>query len=155
MIRAPVAGRVSSLQATVGKAADPRQLQLTIVPDGSVLRAELLVPTRAIGFVRPGQRVRILYDAFPYQRFGTYGGEVASVSQSIVTAADASGPLELREPSYRVAVALDRADVDAAGRRIALQPDMLLRADIILDRRSLMAWLVGPLLGAGMRTVQP
>ena len=155
VIRAPIAGRVSSLQATVGKPADPRQLQLSIVPDGSVLQAELFVPTRAAGFVRHGQRVRILYEAFPYQNFGTYGGRIVKVSHTVLTASDTSAPVELKEPAYRVTAALDRPDVDAYGDRIPLQPDMLLRADIILDSRTLMSWLLNPLLGAGMRAMQP
>ena len=50
---------------------------------------------------------------------------------------------------------LDRPDVDAYGDRIPLQPDMLLRADIILDSRALMSWLLNPLLGAGKRAMQP
>src|SRR6266498_3788659 len=53
------------LQATVGQFADPRHLQLEIVPRDSVLWAELFVATRAIGFVRPGQTVRSMYEAFP------------------------------------------------------------------------------------------
>ena len=40
---------------------------------------------------------------------------------------------------------LERADVDAYGKSSALQPDMLLKADIILERRSLFSWLVSPL----------
>lgn len=153
--RAPIAGRVSSLQAMAGRAADSRQLQLSIVPNGSVLQAQLFVPTRAAGFVHNGQRVRILYEAFPYQNFGTYGGRIVNVSRTVLTAADTSAPVELREPAYRVTAALDRPDVDAYGDRIALQPDMLLRADIILDSRPLMSWLLNPLLGAGMRAMQP
>jgi hypothetical protein len=35
-----------------------------------------------------------------------------------------------------------------------LQPDMLLRADIILDRRPLMAWIANPLLAAATRAMQ-
>jgi membrane fusion protein len=54
-----------------------------------------------------------------------------------------------------VGAALDRPDVDAYGDKIPLQPDMLLRADIILDRRTLMNWLLNPLLGAGARAMQP
>ena len=74
VIRAPTAGRISTLQATVGQNADPQRLQLEIIPEHAVLQAELLVPARAIGFVEAGQPVRILYDAFPYQHFGTYSG---------------------------------------------------------------------------------
>ena len=39
VIRAPAAGRVSTLQATVGQFADPRRLQMEIVPSESVLQA--------------------------------------------------------------------------------------------------------------------
>ncbi len=150
VIRAPTQGRVSMLQATVGQFADPRQLQMEIVPTDSVLQAELFVPTRAIGFVQPGQAVRILYDAFPYQQFGAYRGRVLNISQTILTRSDTSGPIELKEPAYRVTAALDRPDIDAYGKKIPLQADMLLRADIILEKRSLVSWLLDPLLSVRM-----
>jgi membrane fusion protein len=145
-IRAPAAGRVTILQATVGQFADTTRPEMDIVPDDSILQAELFVPTRAIGFVQPGQEVRILYDAFPYQQFGTYRGRVIEISQTILTRTDAIGPVELKEPAYRVKVALDRPDIDAYGKRIPLQADMLLRADIILEKRTLLRWLLDPLL---------
>lgn len=148
IIRAPISGRVSSLQASVGQAADPQRLQLQIVPHDSVLRAELFIPARAIGFVVVGQDVRILYEAFPYQHFGTYRGRIARVSQTIVMGSDITAPVTLREPAYRATVTLDRPDITAYGRQIPLQPDMLLRADIILERRRLVDWIVNPLLSA-------
>jgi membrane fusion protein len=150
VIRSSISGRVSTLQATPGQNADPQQLQLEIIPNDAVLRAELFIPARAIGFVKTGQPVRILYDAFPYQHFGTYRGEVVKVSQTILTNADASGPIKLNEPAYRVTAALQRPDIDAYGTKVALQPDMLLKADIILERRSLMSWLISPLLSVRM-----
>jgi membrane fusion protein len=150
IIRAGTVGRVSTLQATVGQFADPRRLQLEIVPIDSVLQAELFVPTRAIGFVRPGQKVRVKYEAFPYQNFGTYAGQIIKVSHTILTSSDASGPIALKEPAYRVTAALERPDIDAYGEKIPLQADMLLTADIILERRSLVRWLLDPLLSIRM-----
>jgi membrane fusion protein len=150
VIRAPNAGRVATLLASVGRRADPQYLQLEIVPADSVLEAELFVPTRAIGFVRPGQEVRILYDAFPYQSFGAYGGRISKISQTILKGSDISAPVTLQEPAYKVTVTLDRPDIDAYGQKKPLQADMLLRADIILGRRSLMSWLIDPLLSARM-----
>jgi membrane fusion protein len=150
VIRAPAAGRISTLQATVGQFADPRLLQMEIIPNERVLQAELFVPTRAIGFVRTGQHVRILYEAFPYQQFGAYGGRVSKVSQTILTKSDASGPIELKEPAYKVTAELDRPDIDAYGKKIPLQADMLLRADIILEKRLLISWLLDPLLSVRM-----
>ena len=150
VIRAPSSGRVSTLQATAGQNADPQRLQLEIIPEDSVLQAELFLPARAVGFVETGQAVRILYDAFPYQHFGAYRGRVAKVSQTILTSADAAGPIKLNEPAYRVTAVLERPDIDAYGKRVALQPDMLLKADIILEKRSLVSWLTTPLRSVRM-----
>jgi membrane fusion protein len=145
VIRAPLAGRVSTLQASIGQNAHPQRPQLEIIPEHAVLQAELFVPARAIGFIEAGQSVRLLFDAFPYQHFGTYRGEVARVSQTMLMTADTGSPLRLNEPTYRVIAALERQDVDVAGKKVPLQPDMLLKADILLERRSLMDWLLSPL----------
>jgi membrane fusion protein len=150
VIKAPTAGRISTLQATVGQSADPQRLQLEIVPEDVVLQAELFVPARAIGFVEAGLPVRILYDAFPYQHFGTYTGHVVKVSQTLLTGSDTLGPIALKEPAYRITASLGRADIDVNGKKVALQPDMLLKADIILEKRSLISWLTSPLLGVRM-----
>lgn len=148
IVRAPISGRVSSLQAMAGQPADPRRLLAQIIPGESHLQAELFIPVRAIGFVEPGQVVRILYEAFPYQHFGTYRGRVLSISQTILNASDVVGPVTLPGPAYRAIVTLERPDVDAYGKRVPLQPDMLLRADVILERRTLVDWLLNPLLSA-------
>jgi membrane fusion protein len=134
------------LQVHKGKAVQPQQLQLEIVPENSPLRAELLIPTRAAGFVRVGQEVRLLYDAFPYQNFGAYGGRIAELSSTVVTKTDAAGPVVPQEPAYKAVAVLDRPDVDANGRKMPLQVGMLLQAKIILDRRSLTHWILDPLL---------
>jgi membrane fusion protein len=75
---------------------------------------------------------------------------VTNVSQTIVTSNDASGPVALKEPAYRVTAALDAQEISAYARKLSLQADMLLRADIILEKRSLMNWLLDPLLSVRM-----
>jgi membrane fusion protein len=146
VVRAPGAGRVSMLQIAVGQTVQPQRLQIEIVPDDSPLQAELFIPTHAAGFVRVGQEVRFQYDAFPYQNFGTYTGRVVELSQTVLTRSDATGPVIPEEPVYKAAAALDRADIDANGQQAPLQAGMLLKAEIILDRRSLANWILDPLL---------
>ncbi|WP_372624295.1 HlyD family secretion protein [Falsiroseomonas sp.] len=148
VVRAPVAGRVTSVQAAPGQRANPQRPVLTLVPEGSELRAELFVPSRAIGFVRPGQSVRLMYDAFPFQHFGTHRGTVESVSEAMLAPEEVAGPVKPQGPAYRVSVRLDRATLAAGGRELPLQPDMTLRADIVLEERSLIAWLLEPLISA-------
>lgn len=150
VVRAPAAGRVSMLQVAAGQTVQPQRLQLEIVPDDSPLQAELLIPTRAAGFVRPGQQVRLLYDAFPYQHFGAYTGHIAEISRTVVTKLDAAGPIAPEEPAYKAVALLDRPDVDANGEKMPLQAGMLLKAEIILDRRYLARWIVDPLLNKRM-----
>ncbi|HQT75600.1 MAG: hypothetical protein B7Z80_14885 [Rhodospirillales bacterium 20-64-7] len=145
VVRAPVSGRISLMQALVGQQADPRRLQLQILPKHSRLQAELFIPVRAIGFVEAGQDVRLLFDAFPYQRFGTYHGRITKVSQTVLLPSDVDGPVTLHEPAYTATVALDRATIDANGKAVPLQPDMSLRADIVLERRTLIDWIFSPL----------
>ena len=145
-LRAPVAGHVSALQARVGLGADPAVPLMAIVPDGSVLQAELLVPARAIGFVEPGQTVRLAYEAFPFQRFGLHAGHVITVSRNLLRPAELVAPIAMAEPSYRVIVALDRQTLSAFGRDFPLGPDMTLKADIVFDRRSLIEWVFEPVL---------
>jgi membrane fusion protein len=146
VVRAPGAGRVSMLQVGVGQTVQPQRLQLEIVPDASPLQAELLIPTRAAGFIRVGQEVRFLYDAFPYQNFGAYTGRITELSNTVLTKADTAGPVQPEEPVYKAVAVLDRPDVDANGQKAPLQAGMLLKAEVILDRRSLASWILDPLL---------
>ena len=146
LLTAPIAGHVSALQAWLGKIVEPNIPALTIVPDGAVLIAELLLPASAIGFVTPGQAVRVAFDAFPYQQFGFVDGVVSTVSHTLLKPDELVGPIMLAEPSYRIGISLSRQSMLAYGQEIPLQADMQVQADIVLRRRSLLAWIFDPLL---------
>jgi membrane fusion protein len=70
------------------------------------------------------------------------------VSQAILSPSDVIGRVTLAESAYRVVARLDRQSVDAFGRQVALQPDMTVKADIVLEGRSLLAWMFAPILSA-------
>jgi membrane fusion protein len=57
--------------------------------------------------------------------------------------------LQLNEPVFRVKVRLDRELVSAYGQDMPVQPGMLLSADVIIDRRTLLEWLLDPLYAVG------
>lgn len=144
-LKAPVGGTVTGLQAGVGQAVAAGTPVLSIVPDDSPLEAVLHVPSTAMGFIRPGQVVRIAYDAFPYQRFGQHRGVVRSVSQSDVPPPPGATERGDRRAVFLVRVTLERATVRAYDTDIALRPGHTLSADIELDRRSLLRWMLDPL----------
>lgn len=149
VLRAPRAGVVATLLVKNGQNVASGQPLLSILPAGSKLEAQLLVPSSAIGFVAQGDHVVLRYRAYPYQKFGQQYGEVVQVSRSALSPAEAASLLgqNIATPLYRVLVALDRQTIDAYGRVEALKPGMTLDADILLDRRSLWQWVFEPLYG--------
>ena len=142
LVKAPLAGLVAHRFVEPGQAVQAGQPLLSLLPEGARLQAQLQVPSRAIGFIRPGDRVRLRYQAYPFQKFGHQGGRVARISRSAVSPV-AGAPSS--EPHYRILVALDRQDVLAYGRPEPLRPGMLLEADILGERRKLHEWLLEPL----------
>jgi len=149
---APVSGTVTALRAIPGTTVDRQVPLLTILPDGGRLEAHLFVPTRAIGFVKAGQEVHLMYAAFDYRRFGVYSGSISEISLAVFAPSELQANVQLVEPSYRVTVQLQQQAVDAYGQRLPLQSGMLLRADIVLEERSLIDWLFEPLTSLRGRT---
>jgi membrane fusion protein len=123
----------------------------TILPNGTRLHAQLLVPTRAIGFVAPGNGVVLRYDAFPFQRFGQYRGTVASVSRTVWTPGEKIGPLTVREPAYRIDVKLEQQTVGSGAQQFPLRPGMMASADILLEKRTVFEWIFEPVLALRQR----
>lgn len=148
VVRATIDGRISGFMAHVGMAVTPERSVLSIIPRGSLLQAELLVPTHAAGFLRQGQEVRLRYDAFPYQKFGLYRGKISSISRTVSHPEDQVGPTRLSVPAYRVIAGLESQYVSAYGSELPLQPGLTLRADIVRDRRRIVEWILDPLFAA-------
>jgi len=155
VIRAPAAGTVSTVMLYQGQVANQHSPLLTILPRDSQLQVNLLVPSRAIGFIAPGQTVALRYQAFPYQRFGMQSGQVSQVTRTLIKPGEADFPIQLDEPAYRVIVELSRQSLRAwhqnMQQNISLQSGMLLDADIELDRYSLLQWIFDPLLSLAGR----
>jgi membrane fusion protein len=151
VLRAPRDGVISNVLLKQGQMVSTSQALLSILPSDSILQAQLLVPSRAIGFIEPGSRVVMRYQAFSYQKFGQQYGRVTDVSRSALSPADIVALLgqqsQHQEALYRVQVALDSQHVLAYGNEEAVKPGMALDADILLDRRSLIEWVFEPLYG--------
>lgn len=145
LVTAPVAGRVTNLVVSMGQHLQGSQVLMQLLPETGFLYAHLLVPTRAFGFVQPGQTTWLRFDAFPYQRFGLYQGKISQLSKAVLMAQDPDSPVQIQEPVYQVQVQLDQQFIEAYGEKLPLQAGMLLSADIVLEQRSALSWLLEPL----------
>ncbi len=138
----PIDGRIATLDLVAGNTIGPRQLIASVIPEISLLVADVYVTSRAIGMIRPGQSVRLRYDAFPPERFGVGAGVVESVADYVLLPEDVPTPFRSSETTYRVRVRLDAGHVVDGQGRHALKPGMLLAADVVLESRSLLEWVV-------------
>jgi membrane fusion protein len=151
-VLAPIAGRVAALPIAAWQPIGANATLAIITPEAGKLEAELLAPSRAAGFIEPGQAVQLQLQAFPYQRFGIVRGAIKSVSTTVLGPSEISIPgLSIQEPVFRVRVALSREAVEAYGKTYPLQPGMLLAADIVFDQRTLLQWLFDPLYAVARR----
>jgi membrane fusion protein len=151
VLTAPIDGEVGDVSVEVGQRARPDTSLVTIVPQNSRLEVWLYAPSRAIGYVRPGQEVRLLFDAFPYQSHGAGRGTVTAVSRVPTEPSNIDAQLGIEEPVFRIRVAIDSLAPRAPAGERQLRPGMTLGANLVLERRTLWEVLFNPFLGAMRR----
>jgi membrane fusion protein len=142
---APESGIVTSIHPSLGAQVNKDTPILSIIPENSPLEIELLLPTRSAGFVKLGDKVNIRFDAFPYQKFGIASGEVINIDQAVMLPNESALPIEVEESVYRVRASLKKQKIYAYGQSFPLKVGMTADADIILERRSLLEWLLDPI----------
>lgn len=147
-VSAPVSGVIATQLIKPGQAVQAGQSLFTLLPGDGKLEAELLVPSRAIGFIEPGDKVLLRYQAYPYQKFGHHQGTVARISRSALNQTELQGLLgsaTQAEPLYRVTVRLAKQAITAYGKPELLKPGMALEADVLGEKRKLIEWVFEPL----------
>src|SRR3546814_6983092 len=68
-----------------------------------------------------------MYDAFPYQQFGTFGGTVTRISRTALGPDEIAAPLSIDEPAYRIRVRLDAQAVRARSEEHTSELQSLMR----------------------------
>lgn len=142
VLTAPVEGEVGDVTAEIGRHVTAEQSVVTVVPQGSAMEIWLYAPSRAIGFTKPGQRVRLRFDAFPYQKYGAGNGVVREISRVAVDPATIDAALNITEPVFRVRVELTSV---GPATQATIRPGMSVSGDMMLAQRPLWALLFGPL----------
>ena len=152
-LRAPQSGLVKDLAThTVGTVTSPGTILMTLVPQNEDMLAEVWVSNQDVGFVRPGQDVKIKLTAFTFQKYGMLEGKVRQVSADATeapspnTRSDAltgrdrpMGPL-----TYRASVTLKTQSLTADGEKYALAPGMQVAAEINLGTRTVLEYVLSP-----------
>jgi membrane fusion protein len=137
-IAAPCDGTVLKLHVRQpGAVVDETDLLAEVVCADEPLQAALMLPERGLSLVRVGQSVKLLYDAFPYQRYGVQYGTLTWLSP-----ASSAGP---KGPAFRAFVDLRTENIGVGGDPRPVLPGMTGRAAIVVGRRSLASYAIEPL----------
>jgi HlyD family secretion protein len=138
-IRAPIAGRVYNIQATLGEGTvEPGEELLSILPQGENLSLSVKVLNRDIGFINEGDRAKVKLATFPYQEFGTIDSKVVRISPNATVDQD----LGL---VYTAEVELSKNSVKVMNEDVPLAPGMAATAEIVTRQRSVLTFLMEPI----------
>ena len=138
-VRAAEAGVITAVRLVEGQLVEPGDALMTVIPQDSNLIAELLLPSRSIGQIKTGDSTRLRFDAFPYQKYGLLDGEILQIDRAVLDTRVQASP----EPVYRVRAGLDAQQLGEH----PLRSGMLVEADILLEKRRLLDWLLEPFIG--------
>jgi len=141
VVRSPVDGLINKLNVTtIGAVVRPSEVLLEITPSDQ----RLVIQTRANpndrANLRRGLSARVRIGAYDYATYGTFEGHVTDVSAD--TLSDEKG-----NRFYRVNVEVDMARLEERARKPGvLVPGMAATADIAVGKRTILSYLLSPLL---------
>jgi membrane fusion protein, hemolysin D len=164
-LRAPVDGTVEQLSIhTVGGVVTPAQSLMVIVPEGSTLEVEAMLPNRDAGFVHAGQPAELKIEAFTYTRYGLLHGTVRHVSRDVMrnerdasspdrdqasgksSPKDAAASSAPADSAYMAQISLAETEVETEEGPIPLEPGMSVTAEIKTGQRRIIEYLLSPFL---------
>ena len=141
-VRAPIRGVVKKLLVnTVGGVVQPGMDLVELVPLEDSLVVEAKLKPKDIAFLRPGLPATVKLTAYD---FAIYGGLAARLEQISADTFVEEG----EEPYYQVRVRTERPALIRAGRSHAIIPGMTAEVDILVGKKSVLDYLLKPLLRA-------
>lgn len=145
-IIAPASGIVKNVKiTTLGGVVRKGEEILQIFPTESELVVEAKVNPVDIANIKVGQSVNVKFDAYDYSIFGSMSGRVTYVSADTLLRDD---PRLGSVPYYRVKASIANNDVNQSRRTrdIEIRPGMTVVVDLETGRRSVMTYLLKPLV---------
>lgn len=151
-LRAPQDGIIKDIAThTVGAVVNAGTVLASLVPAGEQLQAEVLIRNEDVGFVFPGQPVKVKLAAYPFQKYGLIDGVVTRIAAD---ADDALQPRPAASPddelarsltaTYRAIVSLQAQELVRGTTRLALAPGMRVVAEIKQGERTVLEYLLSP-----------
>ena len=144
VLRSPVKGTVKRLLInTVGGVVQPGKDVVEVVPLEDNLLLEARVLPRDIAFLRPGQKAVVKFTAYDFSIYGGLEGKLEHIGAASVLVVKGNAFYTVR----------GRADRPTLGNNLPVIPGMVAEVDIITGEKSVLTYLLKPVLRAKARAL--
>ena len=149
VLTSPVRGLVKNIRMnTLGGVVSAGAPVMEIVPVDDQVLVELRISPSDIGFIKVGQPVEIKLSAYDYTVYGSLHGLVDTVSPDALGDPNNPSPAGGNATWYRALVRADAATLKAGGKPLTVLPGMTGTAEIRTGRRSVLSFLLRPMMKA-------
>lgn len=151
-VRSPVRGIVKQVKVTtVGGVVKPGMDLMEIVPLDDTLLVEARVRPKDIAFIRPNQDAVVKITAYD---FAIYGGLKARVERISADAIEEEATNQRNESYYKIVVRTDKNYLGTADHPLPIIPGMVASVDILTGKKSVMDYLLKPVLRARQQALR-
>lgn len=141
-VRSPVRGTIKQINLnTIGGVVRPGESILEIVPLDDTLLIEARIRPADIAFLHPGQKAMIKITAYDFAIFGGLEGVLEAISADTIE--DDNG-----ESFYKVKLRTQKNAITYRGEELPIMPGMTASIDILTGKKSVLAYLLKPILRA-------
>lgn len=139
----PTDGIVNTIHTTtLGGVVQPGAPIFEITPLNDEILVEVRIRPEDIAFINTAMPTTVKLSAYDYTVYGSLRGEISQVSAD--TFEDDAGPE--REPYYKVLVSIDPASLAERANVFEIRPGMLADAEVHVGERTVMQYLLKPLI---------
>jgi adhesin transport system membrane fusion protein len=139
-VRSPVRGTVKRLLVnTEGGVVLPGRDVIEIVPLDDTLLLEARIAPRDIAFLRPGQPAMVKFTAYDFVIYGGLEAELESIGADTIADEDGNAFYLVRVRTHRPTI---------GERNLPIIPGMVAEVDIMTGRKSVLSYLLKPVLRA-------
>ena len=143
-VTAPLAGTIKQLHYnTVGGVVLPGRDMVELVPANDTLLLEVKIKPKDIAFLAPGQEANVKFTAYDFVVYGGVEGTIEQIgADTLLDSED--------EPYYEVTVRTRNVDF---GPEQPIIPGMTVDVDILTGRKTVLSYLMKPVLRAQQRAL--
>ena len=142
-LRSPVDGVVNDVKVTtIGGFVNAGEKVMEVVPVGEKLLVETRVKPSDIAFIKVGDKALVKVTAYDFSTYGGLDGKVVQVS------ADSIYDEVEKQAYFTVIVETERNFLQSGAHRLPIAPGMMTDTQIITGRKSVLSYLLKPVLKA-------